>query len=52
MWADGEPGQRLYYDEDKRNHPSWCMIGTENSGLGGMRGRYLWYGRKKQLTGG
>ena len=30
-----------YYDEDKRKHPSWCMIGTENSGLGGMRGRYL-----------
>lgn len=29
------------YDDDKRAHPNWCMIGTENSGLGGVRGEYL-----------
>jgi beta-galactosidase len=29
------------YDDDKRTHPDWCMIGTENSGLGGVRGEYM-----------
>lgn len=29
-----------FYDEDKRAHPEWCMIGTENSGVGGIRGEY------------
>jgi len=29
-----------FYDEDKRAHPDWCMIGTENSGTGGVRGEY------------
>lgn len=29
-----------FYDEDKRAHPKWCMIGTENSGVGGIRGEY------------
>lgn len=37
-----------YYDEDKHNHPNWCMIGTENSGLGGMRGRYLFGMEEKE----
>ncbi len=30
-----------FYDEDKRAYPSRCMIGTENGGLGGVRGEYL-----------
>lgn len=30
-----------FYDEDRRSHPEWCVIGTENSGLGGQRGHYL-----------
>jgi beta-galactosidase len=29
------------YDEDKRAYPNWCMLGTENGGLGGVRGEYL-----------
>lgn len=29
-----------FYDEDKRAHPDWCMIGTENGGVGGIRGEY------------
>ena len=28
------------YDDDRRAHPEWCMIGTENSSLGGVRGHY------------
>lgn len=28
------------YDDDKRAYPHWCMIGTENGGLGGVRGEY------------
>lgn len=28
------------YDDDKRAHPDWCMIGTENSSPGGIRGHY------------
>ncbi|MDO4292915.1 MAG: glycoside hydrolase family 2 TIM barrel-domain containing protein [Eubacteriales bacterium] len=28
------------YDDDRRAHPDWCMIGTENSSLGGRRGVY------------
>lgn len=29
-----------FYDDDKRAHPDWCVIGTENGGLGGVRGEY------------
>lgn len=29
------------YDDDKRVHPDWCVIGTENGSLGGVRGEYL-----------
>lgn len=29
------------YDGDKRAHPGWCVIGTENGSLGGVRGEYL-----------
>lgn len=29
------------YDDDKRAHPDWCVIGTENGSLGGVRGEYL-----------
>lgn len=29
-----------FYDEDKRAHPQWRMIGTENGGVGGIRGDY------------
>lgn len=29
-----------FYDEDKRAHPMWRMIGTENGGVGGVRGEY------------
>lgn len=29
------------YDDDRRAHPEWCMIGTENGGLGGIRSKYL-----------
>ena len=29
------------YDDDKRTHPDWCVIGTENGSLGGVRGEYL-----------
>lgn len=29
-----------FYDEDERAHPGWCMLGTENSGTGGIRGEY------------
>lgn len=29
-----------FYDEDKRAHPKWCIIGTENGGVGGIRGEY------------
>lgn len=28
------------YDDDKRANPAWCMIGTENPGVGGIRGEY------------
>lgn len=28
------------YDDDKRAHPGWCVIGTENGSLGGVRGEY------------
>lgn len=28
------------YDDDKRAHPDWCVIGTENGGMGGARGQY------------
>lgn len=29
-----------FYDEDKRAHPGWRIIGTENGGVGGIRGEY------------
>jgi beta-galactosidase len=29
------------YDDDRQAHPNWCMLGTENGGLGGVRGEYL-----------
>lgn len=29
-----------FYDEDRRAHPDWCMIGTENGSIGGIRGEY------------
>ena len=29
------------YDDDKRAHSDWCVIGTENGSLGGVRGEYL-----------
>lgn len=29
-----------FYDEDKRAYPDWCMVGTENGGIGGIRGEY------------
>lgn len=29
-----------FYDDDKRAHPEWCMVGTENGGIGGIRGEY------------
>lgn len=29
------------YDDDKRAHADWCVIGTENGSLGGVRGEYL-----------
>jgi len=32
--------KELYYSEDKAAHPNWRMIGTESSGMGGMRGDY------------
>ncbi|MCD8336478.1 MAG: DUF4982 domain-containing protein [Lachnospiraceae bacterium] len=28
------------YDDDRRTHPGWCVIGTENGGMGGARGQY------------
>lgn len=35
----GQGGNSLWYD--KRTHPDWCVIGTENGSLGGVRGEYL-----------
>ncbi len=32
--------RELYYSVDKAAHPNWRMIGTESSGMGGMRGDY------------
>jgi beta-galactosidase len=32
--------KELYYSVDKAAHPNWRMIGTESSGMGGMRGDY------------
>ncbi|QHQ60713.1 DUF4982 domain-containing protein [Anaerocolumna sedimenticola] len=33
--------QETLYDDDKRAYPNRCVLGTENSGLGGIRGEYL-----------
>jgi len=30
-----------YYDTDKRKHPEWKMIGTENTSFASVRGKYL-----------
>ncbi len=32
--------RELYYSLDKAAHPNWRMIGTESSGMGGLRGDY------------
>jgi beta-galactosidase len=32
--------RELYYSVDKAAHPNWRMIGTESSGMGGLRGDY------------
>ena len=32
--------KELYYSVDKAAHPNWRMIGTESSGMGGIRGDY------------
>jgi beta-galactosidase len=32
--------RELYYSIDKQAHPNWRMIGTESSGMGGIRGDY------------
>jgi beta-galactosidase len=32
--------KELYYSLDKAAHPNWRMIGTESSGMGGLRGDY------------
>jgi beta-galactosidase len=32
--------KELYYSIDKLAHPNWRMIGTESSGMGGIRGDY------------
>ncbi|MGB9458636.1 MAG: glycoside hydrolase family 2 TIM barrel-domain containing protein [Bryobacteraceae bacterium] len=32
--------RELYYSIDKAAHPNWRMIGTESSGMGGLRGDY------------
>jgi beta-galactosidase len=32
--------KELYYSVDKAAHPNWRMIGTESSGMGGLRGDY------------
>ena len=32
--------RELYYSIDKAAHPDWRMIGTESSGMGGIRGDY------------
>ena len=32
--------RELYYSADKAAHPNWRMIGTESSGMGGLRGDY------------
>jgi beta-galactosidase len=32
--------KELYYSVDKAVHPNWRMIGTESSGMGGIRGDY------------
>jgi beta-galactosidase len=31
-----------FYEDDRRNHPEWCIIGSENGGVrGSVRGQYL-----------
>jgi beta-galactosidase len=32
--------RELYYSVDRRDHPTWKMIGTENVSVGGLRGQY------------
>ena len=38
--------RELYYSIDKAAHPNWRMIGTESSGMGGIRGDYRWLFRR------
>jgi beta-galactosidase len=32
--------RELYYSVDRHDHPDWKMIGTENVGISGVRGKY------------
>jgi beta-galactosidase len=32
--------RELYYSVDRHDHPDWKMVGTENVGISGVRGRY------------
>ena len=32
--------RELYYSIDRHDHPEWKMLGTENVGISGVRGRY------------
>ncbi|TDH19970.1 DUF4982 domain-containing protein [Segetibacter sp. 3557_3] len=36
-WRDR---RELFYDIDKRSHPEWKMVGTENVSISGVRGSY------------
>lgn len=29
-----------FYEEDRKLHPTWCMLGSENPSVGGIRGNY------------
>lgn len=33
--------RELFYDLDKRAHPNWKMVGTENISISGIRGNYF-----------
>jgi beta-galactosidase len=32
--------RELYYSVDRHDHPDWKMVGTENVGISGVRGKY------------
>lgn len=42
--------RELYYSVDKREHPNWKLIGTENGSIGGVRGNYS-FGANKPRGG-